>query len=263
MNTKQKEKLNKILSDKTSGSQEILLKLNRFLLSIKNDRKSFINSLSIARNNLSHFAVIDNYLNKIEKIIGKNYKDMESYLLNIETSEEIKYRKIFEKIYKKLPNADSILTFSKSDTLINIFKLWHKKNKNLKLVINESRPSYEGKLMAKELLKYGMKVTMITDAMSGIFVQRSDAVIIGADAILKNGNIVNKTGSLALALLCKHLKKPFYVVATKAKNVQKNRLKINEDYADVVWKYKHPGLKTTNILFEEIEKSLITGIISE
>ncbi len=117
--------------------------------------------------------------------------------------------------------------------------------------------------MAKELLKCGIKVDMITDAMAGIFVPKADAVIIGADVVLNNLNVINKTGSLALALLCKHYKKPYYVLAGKSKFVNKKRHETIEESYDKIWKYVHPNLTTTNIPFEEIDKRLITEIISE
>ena len=185
------------------------------------------------------------------------------YLRNYQQEEDLIINTIFSKIYKKLPSAKTLLTISKSGTLINVIKLWQKKKKNLKIIITESRPANEGKLMAKELLKHGLKVEMITDAMTGIFVPKADAVIVGADVVLNNGNVINKTGSLALALFCKHYKKPFYVLATKSKFVNKKRHKINEENSDRIWKYFHPNLITTNIPFEEIDKGLITKIISE
>ena len=117
--------------------------------------------------------------------------------------------------------------------------------------------------MAKELLKCGIKVDMITDAMAGIFVPKVDAVIVGADVVLNNGNVVNKTGSLALALLCKHYKKPLYVLTAKSKFVNKKRHKLSKESSDRIWKYVHPNLTTTNIPFEEIDRRLITEIISE
>ena len=117
--------------------------------------------------------------------------------------------------------------------------------------------------MAKELLKNGLKVEMITDAMTGIFVPKADAVIVGADVVLNNGNVINKTGSLALSLFCKHYKKPFYVLATKSKFVSKKRHEMSKENSDNIWKYIHPNLTTTNIPFEEIDKGLITKIISE
>ena len=264
MNKKQKELLDKIISDKTSGSSEILTKLNKFLLSNIKDKSLIIESLSTAGSKLSHFAVINNYIDKLNILFASaNYEHFIKYLRNYEDEEILKINRIFTKIYKKLPSAKTILTISKSGTVINVIKLWHKKRKNLKIIITESRPANEGKLMAKELLKYGLRVEMISDAMAGIFVPKADAVIIGADAVLSNGNVINKTGSLALAFFCKQYKKPFYVLAAKSKFVNKKRHEINEESSDSIWKYVHPNLTTTNIPFEEIDKRLITEIISE
>ena len=264
MNKKRKEILNKILSDKTSGSSEILTNLNKFLLSNINNKGLITESISAVSTELSHFAIIDNYINELNILLtSANYEKLTEYLRKFEDDEKLVIKEIFTNIYKKLPSAKTILTISKSGTLINVLKLWHKNRTNLKIIITEARPAYEGKLMAKELLKCGIKVDMITDAMAGIFVPKTDAVIVGADAVLNNGNVINKTGSLALALLCKHYKIPFYVLSAKSKFVNKKRFKIIEESSDKIWKYVHPNLRTINIPFEEIEKELITEIISE
>ncbi len=264
MKSIQREILKNILSNKTSGSSEILSMLNTFLLSNRSNRKLIQDSVLMVQSKLSHFAVINNYLNKISEILKlKNTDLLEQYLINFKSEENLQFKIIFDKIFNKLQSAKSILTISRSGTLINVFKLWHKRNRNLKLIITESRPASEGKLMAKELLKTGLKIELITEAMSGIFIPKSDAVIIGADAVLKNGNVINKSGSLSLAVLCKYYKKPFYVLTTKSKFVNRNRYKIIEELPDTVWKFSHPNLRTINIPFEEIDRKLITEIISE
>jgi len=264
MNKKQKEILDKIIYDKTSGSSEILARLNKFLLSNIKAKDVVIESLSAADTKLAHFAVIKNYIDELNILLASaDYEHFTENLKDYEDEELIKINRIFAKIYKKLTSAKTILTISKSGTVLNVVKLWHKKRKNLKIIITESRPANEGKLMAKELLKNGLKVEMITDDMRGIFVPKADAVIVGADVVLNNGNVINKSGSLALALFCKHYKKPFYVLATKSKFVSKKRHKINEENSDRIWKYVHPNLTTTNIPFEAIDKRLITEIISE
>lgn len=264
MNKKQKEILDKIISDRTSGSSEILKNLNKFLLSNIKEKNLIIESLSTAGIKLSHFAVIKNYVDDLNILFAsKNNEHVIEYMRKYEDEEKLLINKIFNKIYKKLPSAKTILTISKSGTLINVIKLWHNKRTNLKIIVTESRPANEGKLMAKELLKCSIKVEMITDAMAGIFVPKADAVIVGADVVLNNGNVINKTGSLALALLCKHYKKPFYVLASKSKFVNKKQHKIDKEGSERIWKYVHPNLTTTNIPFEEIEKELITEIISE
>jgi translation initiation factor 2B subunit (eIF-2B alpha/beta/delta family) len=264
MNRKQKEILDKIISDNTSGSSEILLKFNKFLLSNIKNKTLIFKSLSAAGTKLSQFAAIQNYINDLNSLLASgNKKSIIEYLRNYKQEENLIINTIFIKIYTKLPSANTILTISKSGTLLNVIKLWHKKKKNLKIIITESRPANEGKLMAKELLKCGIKVDMITDAMAGIFIPKTDAVIVGADVVLNNGNVINKAGSLPLALLCKNYKKPFYVLAAKSKFVNKKRYKINKESSDKIWKYVHPNLTTTNIPFEEIDRRLITEIISE
>ena len=264
MSKKQKEILDKIISDKTSGSSEILRKFNKFLLSNIKEKKLITESLATAKTSLSHFAVINNYIDELKLLLASSNNELiAEHLRYYEDEDKLRVDKIFNNIYKKLPTAKTILTISKSGTVIDVIKLWHRRRKNLKIIITESRPANEGKLMAKELLKFGIKVEMITDAMAGIFVPKADAVIIGADVVLNNGNVINKTGSLALALLCKHHKKPLYVLATKSKFVNKKQYKISKENSDKIWKYVHPNLTTTNIPFEEIDKGLITKIISE
>ena len=264
MKSMQREILKNILSNKTSGSSEILSMLNTYLLSNISNRKLIQDSVFVVQSKLSHFAAINNYLNKLSGILKlKNADLLEEYLINFKFEENLQFKIIFDKIFNKLPSAKSILTISKSGTLINIFKMWHKRKSNLKLIITESRPANEGKLMVKELLKTGLKVELITEAMSGIFIPKSDAVIIGADAVLKNGNVINKSGGLSLAVLCKYYKKPFYVLTTKSKFVNRNRYKISEESSEIVWKFTHPNLRAINIPFEEIDRKLITEIISE
>ena len=264
MKSMQREILKNILSNQTSGSSEILSMLNTYFLSNISNRKLIQDSVLMVQSKLSHFAAINNYLNKLSGILKlKNADLLEEYLINFKIEENLQFKIIFDKIFNKLPSAKSILTISKSGTLINIFKMWHKRKSNLKLIITESRPANEGKLMAKELLKTGLKVELITEAMSGIFIPKSDAVIIGADAVLKNGNVINKSGSLSLAVLCEYYKKPFYVLTTKSKFVNRNRYKISEESSEIVWKFTHPNLRAINIPFEEIDRKLITEIISE
>lgn len=264
MNKQQKTSLDKITADKTSGSSEILLKLNKYFLRHCTNQRIFREAFVIARTELAHFTSILNYLNQIDKLVkNRNQKDLITYLKSFEADEINKLKRIFEKIYRKLPSANTILTISKSGTLLAVFRLWHEKNKKLKIIVPESRPGCEGKLMAKELLNLGISVELITDAMTGIIIKKVDAVIIGADTILKNGNVINKSGSLHLALVCRQYKKPFYVLSCKSKFQSKVQVPIREEPSDSIWDFRHKKLKITNIPFEEIDKKFITSIISE
>ncbi len=174
----------------------------------------------------------------------------------------LQFQNIFNQMHNSIKNINLVLTISKSGTLKEIFKLWKEQNKNIKVIISESRPANEGKIFAKQLLKLGIKVELITDAMTALYVKQIDAAVIGTDEVLKNGNIINKVGSNALAILCKEYKKPFYVVTAKDKFSNKEKYTARKADPAEIWNYKNKRLEVSNIYFEEVEKRLITKIFT-
>jgi len=264
LNNIQRNKLDKIIKDKTAGSSEIVNKVNTFFRGNVNHLEVIEESIPILKNRLNHFAAVNTYLKRINKIIKLDDQQMmNDFLTSFADAEKNKYEIIFNKITKKAKHINSIITISKSGTLKEVFKLWKQKNKNLKVVICESRPGNEGKLFARELLNLGIKVELISDAMTALYVPQVDAAIIGTDEILKNDNVVNKVGSKALALLCKDNKKPFYVVTTKSKFSGRTKFSVQKADPSKLWNYKSEGLTVSNIYFEEIEKKLVTEIITD
>jgi translation initiation factor eIF-2B subunit delta len=99
--------------------------------------------------------------------------------------------------------------------------------------------------------------------MMGLYISEIDAAIIGADAVLRNGNVINKVGSKTLALLCKDYKKPFYVVTSNSKFSKKKIFQPMKEEPQEIWKKKAKNLSISNIYFEEIEKKLITKIFTD
>ena len=263
MKDKPLHELERIISDKTSGSTDLVLKLNKWVKKHSGDSPLVNEMIKRVEKELKSFAVIDNYLKNIKRINSK--KDLiaiQNFTNDFEEKLKEKYYHLFLNVRKEISNTNTVLTISNSKTLREVFTLWGNEEKNLKVIIAESRPNYEGRLLAKALLKNKLNVELITDAMLSLFIPKADAVIIGADKILANGNVINKIGSLSGAILCKYYKKPFYVLVTKDKFTNKGKWKSEEmDYKEV-WKYAHPNLKITNIYFEEIDRRLITKIIS-
>jgi methylthioribose-1-phosphate isomerase len=90
------------------------------------------------------------------------------------------------------------------------------RGKKLKVIVTETRPLLQGaRLTAWELKELKLPFTLITDSMAGYFMSRGDvdAVIVGADRIVANGDTANKIGTYTLAVLAKENKIPFYVAA--------------------------------------------------
>src|SRR5690606_28634385 len=65
------------------------------------------------------------------------------------------------------------------------------------------------------LLQEGIPVTLITDNMAAYVMAQGlvQSVIVGADRITANGDVVNKIGTYGLAVLAKEHGLPFYVAA--------------------------------------------------
>ncbi|MCL2084262.1 MAG: S-methyl-5-thioribose-1-phosphate isomerase [Oscillospiraceae bacterium] len=82
--------------------------------------------------------------------------------------------------------------------------------------VDETRPLLQGaRLTAWELAESGINVTLIADSMAGAVLRDGlvDAVIVGADRIVRNGDAANKVGTYALSVLAAAHKIPFYVAA--------------------------------------------------
>ena len=80
--------------------------------------------------------------------------------------------------------------------------------------VDETRPVLQGaRLTAWELDRLGIPATLVADVMAGSLMASGDVdlVVVGADRIAANGDVANKIGTYALAVLAHHHGVPFYV----------------------------------------------------
>ncbi len=83
-------------------------------------------------------------------------------------------------------------------------------------IATETRPLLQGaRLTVWELVRAGVPTVLSTDSMVGHFMRttRIDCVMVGADRIAANGDVANKIGTYAIAVLAKAHRIPFYVAA--------------------------------------------------
>ncbi|MBZ0200201.1 MAG: translation initiation factor eIF-2B [Ignavibacteriaceae bacterium] len=256
--------LNKILSDTTSGSVDLLSKLTLCISNNVESDSDLKELIKLCTNKFSTFAIINSFITslKIEfeqngvesaKLFSRSYYDKISK--NIDD--------LFATAFEDIKNFNSVLTISNSKTILEVIKKLKKHNANLKVIALESRPKNEGRIFSKALLKNEIEVTFIVDAAAGLFVNDIDAVFCGADKILVNNSVVNKIGSMQLALLCKEYKKPFYVFCDEEKFTAEAVYMPSEIRASEIWNFTHPGLTINNFYFEVIPNHLITKIFTE
>lgn len=254
--------LKKIVDDNTSGSTQLLLQLINLCQKNLNNLNRLKNICTISKNKLSCFANINNFIYELEKhILIGNPQTIKSYLIeckqNIINAGELIYhsnKKLFDKI-------NSFTTISYSKTLLELVKFWSSKKENLRAYIIESRPNLEGRFIATEFSKLNIDTVLLVDTMMAYAVNNSDAVIIGADKILKNGNVINKIGSYPLAILAREFNKPFYVVAIPDKYVNEIDFRPKNYPSYEIWKTRKK-IKIINYYFEEVPKKFITKVIS-
>lgn len=255
--------LRKILNNKVHGSSEIYNLLIEYFQMNSDNNKYLLNASKKIKKSLAHFPVVISLINDIEKVLkNDNSKALNSYLQSLKIKKEKTYYNIFEKAEHSIRNIKTIITISHSKTLIEVFKLWRNFNPNIKVYVCESRLQNEGILMAEELLKIKIKTQIITEAMAGILMKKVDAVVLGADQILSNGNIVNKTGSRILAITAKYEKVPVYVFSSSDKKVKNRIFKPDISKHRELIINRNKKINYFNEDFEEIEKKLITKIFT-
>lgn len=156
--------------------------------------------------------------------------------------------------------ADTVMTYSYSSTVIELLSRLRPR----RAIVSEARPLGEGLRHARALRSAGLAVTLITEAQMALFVQEADAIVVGADTILPNGDLVNKIGTRLLALAAKDAQIPFYSVAQTLKVAAPSEpqpFAPEEGPASEISSAR--WLEVRNVYFEATPRKLVTGYITE
>jgi len=165
-----------------------------------------------------------------------------------------------------LPRVEStLITFSYSSTAVRLIIASYEIGRIKRVLCGEGRPIMEGLTLARKLTAEGVSVTMLTDAALMSRVVECDAVWVGGDSLSQEG-LVNKVGSLALAMLCRTLDIPFISLMSSDKLLSQDLLpffrllpqnprEIANGDADVI--------DVTNEYYETIPLELVDYVFTE
>ena len=112
-------------------------------------------------------------------------------------------------------NAGSLATPGIGTALAPVYEA-HARGTLDVVFVDETRPRLQGsRLTAYELGEAGIPHLVIVDSLAATLMLHGavDAVLVGADRIAANGDVANKVGTYALAVVTAHHGLPFYVVA--------------------------------------------------
>jgi len=152
---------------------------------------------------------------------------------------------------------DVIMTHSISSTLKKVFDELSRGDASVRIFVTESRPGDEGKLLARYLVGIGMRTSYITEAQINIFMPEMDKVVVGADAVLSDGSIINKCGTSLMAMSAQYHNVPVFVCAESFKRIDGMDF-VLEQMDPVELKLEVEGVKAFNGYFERVEADLIT-----
>ena len=185
------------------------------------------------------------------------------FLKNLGASKE----QISEIGARRIRNNMVVFTHCHSSTVTSILSKAKEDGKAFEVVCTETRPVFQGRITAEEMLALGIKTTFIVDSAARSFMRDVDIVIVGADAITSEGNVINKIGTGTIALLAHEARKPLYVVAELLKfdpaTVCGDYEEIEERSPDEVWKDAPEKLVIRNPAFDVTRRDFIHGVICE
>ena len=162
----------------------------------------------------------------------------------------------------KFRDAEAIYTHCHSDTVVKIIEKVAEK-KDLKVYNTETRPLYQGRITAKEVSNKNIEVTHYIDSAARFALEKSDYMLIGADAVNRKGDAYNKIGSRLIAESAKEMNVPVYVCTDSWKYFDGEDIKIEMRDEKEVWNEKPEDVNIRNPAFEKIPSRLIDGIVTE
>jgi methylthioribose-1-phosphate isomerase len=117
-----------------------------------------------------------------------------------------------------LPDGARVLTHCWADFyLIGTVEAAQRAGKRLEFVCTETRPYLQGaRLTAATLVEFGYTPTVITDGMvpAALANGLADHAIVAADRVTLDGHVVNKVGTLAVALAAREFGVPFHALVS-------------------------------------------------
>ncbi len=161
-----------------------------------------------------------------------------------------------------LPEQGDILTLSSSSTDRGAL-LHHAKRRQGRVIVLESRPMQEGRMMAAALARAGVPVLFAVDAAAATLVTGCGVLLLGADSVGDLG-IVNKLGSLGAAQAASAAGVPVLVATDETKILPPGfpQRVADERPSEEVWRAP-ANVRIWNRYFEAVPLDIVSSIITE
>jgi len=198
-----------------------------------------------------------------DSLVGLVSRLSRGFLEDLERSK----RRIAEIGSRRILDGSTVLTHCHSSVVTRILAEAVEQGKSFQVYCTETRPLFQGRITARELVGLGIESTMIVDSAVRFFMNSIDIVLVGADAITSEGNVINKIGTSLVALSAREARTPFYVASELLKfdpeTVYGEYTVIEERDEGEIWADPPRGLRLRNPAFDITRREFIHGIICE
>ena len=194
-------------------------------------------------------AIVHNVVHLFARLVAEGHEPME-VLREIHAELDSARERIGKTFLKVAPDKATVLTISHSESVRSCLLAAHGKRRIAGVLVMESGPTLEGRAMAKILEGDGLPATVIPDDQGPVRIGDAAYALVGADAVLRDGSVVNKKGTLALARAASTGGKPLYVAC--------ETLKFDARFDAGTW----PGGRTMD-LFDLVPGNLVTTVVTE
>jgi ribose 1,5-bisphosphate isomerase len=253
------EFIKRIKSLEIQGAKEIAIESLKFLRKLAKEKgfgKEFDQAAKRIEETRPTAVVLHNCLEILKK--NKNSETINKLLRRLSQSTN----EIAKRGSRLIKDGYSIMTHCHSGEACAVIEQAWKEGKKITVYATETEPKHQGIITANEFGRKGMKVYLIIDSAVEFFIKDVDIVIVGTDAIRKEG-IVNKIGTYPLAVVAKEHKKPFYVVGNTLKLDKREKLIIEERSPNEIYHEHMKTLKIRNPAFDVTPWKFISRVVTE
>ncbi|KAF8559550.1 nagb/rpia/CoA transferase-like protein [Imleria badia] len=132
-------------------------------------------------------------------------------------TEALTYREKIAEIALGFIKDDSIiLTHSYSRVVMKTLLRAHER-KRISVYVTEARPRGLGLRTFDELTAAGIPCTIVLDSAVSYVMDKVDFVLVGSEAVVESGGLINAVGSNQIAIIAKAANIPFYALAESYK----------------------------------------------
>jgi ribose 1,5-bisphosphate isomerase len=215
-------------------------------------------------------------LNGIEEYRSAKLGEIQEFIINQRKQYDQQSLENVEKIANLGANLfsdiNTLLAFDYSSTMMAILQKMADRGKLINVLIPESRSLDGGKPILDEATEMGHSVQFMVDMAFPYFLPKVDAVLIGVESFMANGDGWNTIGSIVVAHMAKLYHIPYYV-ATELIKIDPNsylgagKKLTMQDYSGLLnypEGFKHPEL--VDVVAPELDNvpgELITAYITQ